>query len=385
LRCGHAIRAEREVLFHCARADPGDGDSLRMAVARVGDWDALIDAADFHGLGPLLHRTIDRARPDSVPPHAAKLLDEADRESAKRGLALSAALLAMLDTLSADGIAALPLKGPVLAAALYSDPALRPSSDIDLLVRREAIPAALQVLAGVGYTLDQRLRRLPVQTLLAVNCEVTVRHPQGVPLDLHWEIAQRGYPFRFDPEILWRAVRPSRLHGREVPGLEPEGLLLYLCVHGAKHLWSHLMWLGDVARLAQASPDWDAAMSLASGVGCVRPVLLGLLLAHDLLDAHVPASLVARARTEPAVAEVACETARSLCRIPPVEPGFELTAFNARMAERTWDKAKHYAAWLAPSEAELQLLRLPSALRPLYYPFRIARLASKYTLKLARH
>ena len=70
----------------------------------------------------------------------------------------------------------------------------------------------------------------------------------------------------------------------------------------------------------------------------------------------------------------------------PVEPqSWELTSFNAQMAERTTDKVRHYAAVLkAPTERELELLSLPRALFLLYYPLRAARLAFKYGSRLIR-
>ena len=84
--------------------------------------------------------------------------------------------------------------------------------------------------------------------------------------------------------------------GRDVPGLSPETLMLFLCVHGAKHLWSRLQWLGDVARLARKQPDWACIWELANEAGCARPVLLGLLLAHELLEAPVPEEILERGR-----------------------------------------------------------------------------------------
>ena len=221
-----------------------------------------------------------------------------------------------------------------------------------------------------------------MQTLLAVNDEVVVRHPHRVPLDLHWEIAPRGYPFRFDPELLWRSVRPCALDGREAPGLAPESLLLFLCVHGAKHFWSHLMWLSDIARLAGAIPDWTTALRVAADAGCARPVLLGLLLAHDLLGAPVPASVLEQARADRALPPLARDVTQRLCRLPPAEPGFAQTGFDGRMARHPWDRMKCYAALLAPSQAELERLALPAGLVALYYPFRFMRLAAKYGLRL---
>jgi len=162
-------------------------------------------------------------------------------------------------------------------------------------------------------------------------------------------------------------------------------LLLFLCVHGAKHMWSRLQWLGDVARIVRTQPAWADALELATEARCVRPVLLGLLLAHDLLAAPVPEAILERARSAEPVASLARQVTLRLNRIPPVEPeSLEITTFNARMAERTWDKARHYAALLkAPTEAELEWLPLPEKLFFLYYPLRAARMAWKYSAHLA--
>lgn len=343
----------------------------------------MVDAADQHGVAPLVHRAFERFLLETVPALAASRLRDAYCDAARRGLVLSAALLTVLDALADAGVVALPLKGPVLAALLYPDPALRPFSDIDILVRRTEVPTALRALARIGYALDARLRRLPVPTLLAVSSEVIVHGPGGVQLDLHWEIAQRGYPFRFDPELLFHSIRPVEFDDRTVPGLTPEALLVFLCVHGAKHGWSRLIWLADIARLAGAGFDEPMALDFAARAGCTRPVLLGLLLALDLLDAPVSESILERARKESDVAALARTAALRLARCPSDAPHWHDMSFNAFLAERAWDRAKHYAALLAPSEAELQRLRLPPSLRTLYYPFRLARLAAKYTMKLA--
>jgi hypothetical protein len=113
---------------------------------------------------------------------------------------------------------------------------------------------------------------------------------------------------------------------------------------------------------------------------------LGLLLAHELLEAPVPEAILERAVGAEAVQGRARQVVLRLHRIPPVEPeSLEITSFNARLAERTWQKVRHYAALLrAPTEKELELLPLPEKLFFLYYPFRGVRLALKYGLRLAR-
>jgi hypothetical protein len=70
----------------------------------------------------------------------------------------------------------------------------------------------------------------------------------------------------------------------------PEDLLLLLCVHRAKHYWSKLGWICDVAELLRAHPrlNWPAVLLQAKQSGARRMLFLGLFLAHELLGAKLP-------------------------------------------------------------------------------------------------
>ena len=379
-----------ELLYYCAVANNVDGDLVREWAREGLDWDALVEAAEYHGLAPSLYRIVNSACPALVPENVASVLRDCYRDSARRSLILTARLFVLLDAFEAEGIPVVPLKGPVLAESLYPDPLLRPFSDLDLLIHKQDVPAALRLLTqGLPtqerYALGAHLARLSLPALMKLNCELLFRQERMPQVDIQWDTAQPGYPFRFDVEILWRSLGRTRIGGREVASPSAESLLLFLCVHGAKHLWSRLQWLGDVARLVRVQPDISGALDLATETRCVRPVLLGLLLAHDLLRAPVPQAILERARSTEPVASLARQVILRLNRVPPVEPeSLDITMFNARMAERTWDKVRHYAALLkSPTEAELEWLPLPEKLFFLYYPLRAGRMAWKYGARLA--
>lgn len=367
------------LLLQAAGLRAADECLVRATAATVGDWPRLVEAAEYHGLSGLAARLLAQAAPDLVPVTALERLRAAQCDAGTRGLLGLAGLARVLDVLQAAAVDALPLKGPALAATLYRDPSLRPVSDLDILVRREHVPAALNALAGDGYEVTPPLRKVSVRTLVAVNREVVVLNPRRLPVDLQWEIADRGHPFAFLPALLWQGARTRVIEGRPIPYPDAEPLLLFLCVHGTKHLWSRLMWLGDVARLAQAGVDWAALEQLAGDSGCARPLRLGLLLAHRWLGAPVPEDVLAHARADRVVPACAEEVLRRLGRFPPVEPRLDLTRFSAALAERPSQRLRAYAALLAPTEAELVRLALPRGLLALYYPFRFARLAVKYT------
>jgi hypothetical protein len=385
-RSGSAQCRELELLLLCACSGAVNGDKVVALVQEGVDWDALAEAAEFHSLGPILYCTLDRACPELVPENIARHLRSSYRDSAKRHLIFTVKLLALLDAFESEGIPVVALKGPALAESLYPDPALRPCSDLDLMVRKQDVPGALRVLTREGYKLDAHLALIPLHTLLGLHSELLLRQEHTAPVDLQWDIGLADCPFRFDAEILWRSLSPLRIAEREVSSLSPESLMLFLCVHGARHLWSRLQWLGDVARLARTRPDWDVILDLATEAGCGTPLFLGLLLAKELLEAPVPEAILERARGADEVQRLASHVTLRLNRIPPAEPeGLEMARFNALSAKRTWKKIRCYTALLrAPTDVELELLSLPGRLFFLYYPLRGARLALKYGLRLTR-
>ena len=113
-----------------------------------------------------------RHLPICMPPDVASRLRNICRDSARQNLVLTSQLLALLDAFAAHGIAVVPLKGPAMAESLYPGPELRPSSDLDLLVRKRDIEGAVSVLAQEGYALGANMQRLPLRVLLRLNCEL---------------------------------------------------------------------------------------------------------------------------------------------------------------------------------------------------------------------
>jgi hypothetical protein len=61
-------------------------------------------------------------------------------------------------------------------------------------------------------------------------------------------------------------------------------------VHGAKHYWSKLGWICDVAELLRAHPGlkWTALLLQAKQLGATRMLFLGVFLAHALLGTKLP-------------------------------------------------------------------------------------------------
>ncbi|HXG02415.1 MAG TPA: nucleotidyltransferase family protein [Candidatus Binatia bacterium] len=202
----------------------------------------------------------------------------------RRHLLGSASLRAVLASLAQVGVPALPLKGPVLAEALYDPPEERPFTDLDLLVRRADAPAALGVLAALGYRHLPGGRPLEHEVGHAAGA-VFVREddPVSVPIDLHWElVAPAGVVRRFPVPVeeVWARSVPAPEWGSLTRRLSTEDLLLYLALHLALH---HPLgggrWRQDIIRLLDrfgAVLDWAAVGERAERWGVRAAVAFAL-------------------------------------------------------------------------------------------------------------
>src|SRR6476660_10386954 len=132
-----ATHPELRLLFACARLAP-DPAQVRELAASAIDWNKLADAAEFHGLTPLLLRNL---RTAGVPlsEEIARVMEQRNAATVRQNLFLTSELLRVHGVLKHSGVEAVPLKGAVLASSIYGDLALRPFSDIDLLLRRDQI------------------------------------------------------------------------------------------------------------------------------------------------------------------------------------------------------------------------------------------------------
>jgi hypothetical protein len=385
---------EARVLLACAKAQltEGERDRLSALLAAPVDWETLHALAARHGLAQLLFFHL-----DALPPTSPATLPAAQftrlwafYEAARhRNAAMTLELLRVIDLLEANGIPALPYKGPALADALYGDVALRDFGDLDIVLRRDDIRAARALLERHGYrpeyplspAMDDALLDSPAQYHYAL-----VHEKSHLLLELHWK-TDALYPVEAALAHAWWAdASRAELHGREIRRLPAEALLLVLLIHGTKHRWHRLAWLADVAEMIRRHPslDWTWIERTARRFGCERRMAIGLHLARTLLDAPLPARIAARLDAMRLDA-IATRIVAPLFAPSPPEPG-ALSSLHTdlRLYERHAHKLRHLAnVTLAPSLVEWTRWPLPRALHCLYLPLRLGRLVRKYALMLA--
>lgn len=256
-------------------------------------WDRVLSQATTHHVRTLFYqRLMERKLASRIPARIDAALEEATRHVAQRNLLRQADLAAMARLLAAADIPLIALKGAYLARAVYDSPAMREMVDVDVLVRREHLQRAVDLLRTVGYAAP---RPFSVDVDAAVHSHVTgMSRPGGAGcVEIHWSITVPTDLAAIDPAQLWRRAVPLEVSGAPMLSLSPEDLLLHLCHHAA---YQHSLELGlkpfcDIAetiRRHRDRIDWNEVVHRAVAWQWTRPVYLMLALARELLGADVP-------------------------------------------------------------------------------------------------
>lgn len=299
--CGHGTAAASHLL-----ALKAAGERLTHA-----EWERVADLALPHRIGPLVfHHTAHAGLLAVMPESTREALKAAYCSSLVVSRTLHIALGKILAAFADWGIETIPLKGVVLAERYYPALALRPASDIDLLVRPGDVPAAMRTLAALGY-----LPRPGSESLTGKHAlrflEFQLSQPNGPSIELHTTLARiPSYRRSLPLTKMWGRSHVEQVGEQRVRCLAPQDELRYLCLHyAAQHRDTRLFWLVDIVQIVNALPrawSWNAFVMETTRCGLAMPVAqtlqkatytLGLDLPHDVLTRLWSAAIIAKERT----------------------------------------------------------------------------------------
>jgi hypothetical protein len=246
-----------------------------LSLPRNVDWSALLALAEENRVTALVYPTLASIAPE---PFA-----DAWRTGWLNAELLAAELESLLDVFADRGIEVMPLKGPVLAEALYGDRTARQSGDLDLLVESLQFPAAKALLLELGYIAEPP-RRIDFHQAF---------HKPNAMVELHWSL---GTPDRcpLDTEEVWSRSTPGTFGVRAVRMMAEEDLVLYLGYHMLKHHCRTLLWTADLSlalERVERNGGWQTLLRAAQNQGLFRLLLCTCLVVEEVLGRPLPAEL----------------------------------------------------------------------------------------------
>ena len=366
------ISREAEFLLGCVSAYATGARAGRVAELAVCDldWELLVRMARWHAVAPVLYRAL-AGCPERVPAAILDNLHGRFRANAMRNAYLARELVQITSLLREKGVPVIAFKGAVLAHAAYGDLSLREFVDLDILVRPSDLGTTRDFLFSQGYRsrysgLGEKERGF------FLWCEEAFGNKDGlVCVDVHWQMNPQYFAYAPEGAVLWRRTVPVELQGGTVSTLSTPDLLLHLCVHGAKHGWTTLGWICDVAVLACRNPglEWSRMIAEAASLGGRRLLLLGLYLAYNLLGAAIPDELISMARDDGVIVNVVAQVKRRMFdNIGERASVFQEWMVPTRALESTRARVRYLAGRaLSPTVDDWELVRLPRPFFPLYY------------------
>jgi hypothetical protein len=356
-------------------------EKIREAIDAEPDWPEYLSLTDRHQIPALSWAALNRVQGIAVPEFVRRELQKRSEACRIQGLQSSLVLADVLKELNRANIPAMPLKGPVLSFELYGDVGLRHSEDLDLQVPREDLHRAMACLESTGWNPSSDFRAMSPrqwESFLRNDYEVQFTHSVlGYSLELHW---RNHWETPEATNARWARSTPLVWQGCSIQSMSAGDLALFLCVHGAYHIWCCAKWLGDVARAHSIDRmDWRAAIDEArrSGLEGVCPAAQSLL--HNLYGIDMPiqhgaSAGHAPARRSPLLVEMPLESLR-LSRDPRGRIGMALLRNHTRMIryerqvrpQKTWWES---LSQLFYCQQDFQMFPLPDSLFWAYKPLR---------------
>lgn len=387
---------EAQLLLACARltVDLQTAAQIKLLLQEKLDWTYVIEKARQHFITPLLYKSLSTICPAQVPEAVLSQLQKYCQAHTHHNLYLTRELLEIVNLCEAHEIEALPLKGPLLAVVAYGNISLRQFADLDILIHPKDLLRALNLFYTRGYQLAVPLTRMQqVAPRLSQKKDLILTSANGsVRVELHWRLSGNHFSFPVYMNRLWERLETVALGGATVRSLPLNDLLLFLCMHGARHGWQRLQWICDIAQLIRKHPDldWQQLLCEARALGSERNLALGLFLASDLLGAALPPEVLRGLQSDPVVVSLAAQIEGMLFN------GFDGSLdiaywhdYHLRVRERWRDKLRirlhYYGRYLriatVPTERERELFSLPAGLSFFYYIVRPLRLTGKYGVR----
>jgi hypothetical protein len=341
------------------------------------DWTALIHLAAVHKLRPLLFHCLQQAAQDVVPTDVFDALRLHYHANIARNLLLTHTLVRLLERLRQEGIEAVPFKGPVWAMMAYFDLGLREFADLDILVAPQDVSRTSHILQDAGFFPATALPDWMIPMIAGKEREF---HNDVMTLDLHWAIVPKRYfflPVQFQSRVA------MLLAGKPMDVFCIEDQLFLCAIHGTKDGWSGLYMLGTLAALIQSHPemDWDRLFRQADCFKAVKLLSFALFLAQDVLGISLPDSVQTRIAVLPDWA-IMKDKIVSRWFHPHARAGaYFMTPllFECWVLPTLGDRLRALLLGMTlPTGKDLSRVRLPRALRGLYYILHPLRLMADY-------
>jgi hypothetical protein len=250
------------------------------------DWSLVLPLATKWRVEPTVFGNLGSEFSAAMPPGVRAELATLEKQSRAYAVSRTLVLMDVVSELARQGIPALVLKGPAIAIMAYDDCSRRIFADADLLVRRDDLGRARDILLGRGYAANFQ----PGSENALIGGQHALEFSDSrMAVELHWTLLSRHLRFNLNIDHLWDESVWIDCLGSKMRTLASEHHFLYLCAHGAKHEWALFRWICDIAQLSDrlTRAQAEKVVDLAGKAHARRLLAVGLRLVREMFADEV--------------------------------------------------------------------------------------------------
>ena len=219
-------------------------------------------------------------------------------KNSARNIAIYEEAKTLVGSLRERGIQTIMLKGIFLAEHVYKNIALRPMTDIDILIKKEDLPQVSEALGYLGYPAPGHYRDfLNNKRASSINSIMYfAEDPRRPSVHIHWHIVNSTWPLEelasgIDMERIRTLARETTVGGVKTLALAPEHLLIYLAHHGLQHSFDKPAMVSDITetiKFYDKDIDWGLLKKEAEIFGLSYAVYVALAFVSRISGINIP-------------------------------------------------------------------------------------------------
>ena len=370
---------EVDLLIHCARKEVPEHQihHIQKIFEAEINWELFIALVFNHGVATLVYRNLNQHFSQLVPDPILTQLRNHFIINAQTNLGLFKELLNTINFLKKHNVACIPFKGLISAELIYKDLSLRKCGDIDILVKETDFRRAKQLFVDEGFsqTLSDQAEIDYLQSgLFSENRKLNI--------DLHYGIPPKSSLIKVNK--LFKDATSLSIHNKQINTFSRIDMFLVICINATKEYWNQKLYqYCDINEFLLTNNDIDLNLIVkrAKNLRCKRMLFIALLVTNEIYDTPLP-EIKGINDIEP----IQAIKQELLKQIFPDDIYYENKRYNMFILESEEEfftgimdsfyvrAMSKIPKLLTPNKNDLELIKLPQNLYPLYYllkPFRV--------------
>ncbi len=367
------------LIIECCKTSPDFG-LIEEKVSQVQNWDEFIPLVYSHGVFPLVYKII-KNYDDKIPFEKLSFMKQTYMDLVKENMLMTSELIKVAKLLEENGIKSIAFKGPTLSQLAYGDIISRQYVDLDVLIEEKDLLTTAKILEKESYVPIKPIELLENKKYIESDNDYSFMTSNDVHIELHWKLFREKIAKHMDMKSYYSNKSKVKINNENINTLSLEIMIVYLCLHGSKHLWERIEWILDIDKLISSQNkeiDWNIVLDIAEEMNCKISLFLGLNLSKLFFDTKFNekiSELLINKLTIKLTDEILVFTNKLFLLEEDYKKYQDVNLFQLKLIQSKKDKMKHFiSVYFSITKNDYLAFPLPNYLNFVYYfikPFRV--------------